>query len=247
MTRTKRGIIATVHNRRNDLLEVSDVSTVLDFLANCFEGVFLAISDVTDPLLTHLLNAHHQCKTMIIPANGAGDARRKAVRAAKEAYPALTSFQLCDFDRLLTWQTSFPDELAQISQLEIGKETYCILGRTPQAFDSHPQAWRVTEALVNQVAQACFQLEDVDITAGSEIFSASLIDVFLKDNHARLNDGEWPRKVLTYGGNLMYHACDGLCYADRNRDGLSDDPMRQLMGRLQLAAAITKSLYEERV
>lgn len=245
MKRLDRGIIATVHSRRRQEMEETEVLSLLNFLDSHFTGVFMVISDVTHKTLLQLFNAHPSCKTMVIPAKGAANARRKAVFGAKEAYPELQSFQLCDFDRLLTWYTMYPNELAQISQLDIGKDTYCILGRTTRAFESHPQPWRMTEVLVNQVAEAYFKIPHVDITAGSEIFSATLINLFLQENRGRLNDGEWPRKVVANRGNLMYHACDGLCYAPRNQDGMTDDPARQLMERLQLAAAITKSLYEE--
>ncbi len=246
MKQSSRGMIATVHYRGREAFDETLVMSLLDFLSIRFAGIFFTISDATNDELVRMLQADDRCKTLMIAAKGAGDARRRAVTAAKAEFPNLSSFQLCDFDRLLTWYDYFPDELSHMSRLPVEKDSYCILGRTPNAFDSHPYAWRVTESLVNQVAEKLFQIDHVDITAGSEIFATSLIDIFLRDNRGRLNDGEWPRIVLANGGKLTYQACDGLCYASRNHDGMSDDPARQLTERLQIAAAITQSLYDER-
>ncbi|MFQ7654920.1 MAG: hypothetical protein ACLRKY_11960 [Enterococcus gallinarum] len=108
-------------------------------------------------------------------AVGAGPARRQAVARAGKTFPQLASFQLCDFDRLITWCEEYPDELSALSCQPFPTNTFCILGRTKKVFLSHPTAWQRTEKLVNEIAAEVFHIKGLDITAGSVLFSAELI------------------------------------------------------------------------
>lgn len=242
----KRGIIATIHITRQDQLTLTEVKKTVYWLQKNFSVVMFSISDKTKKEVQHYLSSQSGIETVTLPVCGAAKARQLLVAAAANAHPEVSSFQLCDFDRLATWVSSFPEELAVLAQKPIEKFEYQILGRTPKAFLSHPKAWRQTEALVNEVASEVLKLPNVDITAGSALFSASVIPYLLLPSDYRLNDGLWPRRVQQSGGILSYQACDGLMYIPTlNQSHLEDESSYQLMGRLQLAASITKSLFEE--
>jgi len=140
---------------------------------------------------------------------------------------------------------TYPEELVAISKKPLPANTYCILGRTARAFASHPQTWQRTERLINEIAADFFQIEEVDIAAGSALFPISLIPTLLKNNNARLNDGEWPRNVQRSGGTIVYQACDGLRFDERNKDPFEHESAFQLMQRPQVAADISESFYTE--
>lgn len=101
------------------------------------------------------------------------------------------------------------------------------------------------ERLINEIAADFFQIEEVDIAAGSALFPISLIPTLLKNNNAHLNDGEWPRNVQRSGGTIVYQACDGLRFEERNKDPFEHESAFQLMQRLQVAAIISESFYTE--
>ena len=157
----------------------------------------------------------------------------------------LDSLHICDFDRVVTWIETYPEELVAISKQPLPENTYCILGRTARAFASHPQTWQRTECLINEIATDFFQIEEIDVAAGSALFPISLIPTLLKNNNARLNDGEWPRNVQRSGGTIVYQACDGLRFDERNKDPFEHESAFQLMQRLQVAADISESFYTE--
>lgn len=243
----QRGIIATLHITSKDTISLSDVEKTITILRSYFSQVILAVSEVTRPeIKQYLRQLCPQVSLFELPAVGAGPARRQAVARSGEAFPQLASFQLCDFDRLITWCEEYPDELAALSCQPFPANTFCILGRTKKAFVSHPTAWQRTEKLVNEVAAEVFNIKDLDITAGSVLFSAELIPLLVSADTSRWTDGEWPTKVKQQGGHILYQACEGLCYKERNADHLESQPAYQLMRRLQIAAAIAESLYLER-
>lgn len=243
----QRGIVATLHITSKDTISLSDVEKTITILRSYFSQVILAVSEVTKPeIKRYLWQLPPQIYLFELPAVGAGPARRQAVARAGKTFPQLASFQLCDFDRLITWCEEYPDELSALSCQPFPTNTFCILGRTKKAFLSHPTAWQRTEKLVNEIAAEVFHIKGLDITAGSVLFSAELIPLLVSADSSRWTDGEWPTKVKHHGGHIFYQACEGLCYKERNTDHLQAQPAYQLMRRLQIAAAIADSLYLER-
>jgi hypothetical protein len=54
-----------------------------------------------------------------------------------------------DFDSLLHWIETYPAELHSVVA-KLASSDMTIIGRTPRAFDTHPESQRVTEAWVNR-------------------------------------------------------------------------------------------------
>ncbi|MGB0389132.1 MAG: hypothetical protein ACPGWR_30280 [Ardenticatenaceae bacterium] len=129
--------------------------------------------------------------------------------AAEGAHPY---FLLIDFDRLIHWEANYPDELRKVEQL-IQNYDLLVLGRTHRAFESHPEAQRETERLINSAFVTTFG-EPWDITGGARGVSAA--GVATLSEHSRCKnigvDGEWPVLCARLGLQVGYFAAEGLEY-----------------------------------
>jgi len=125
-----------------------------------------------------------------------------------------------DFDRLLRWVETRPDEWRRT--VEIVRSSEClVIGRTELAYRTHPEAIRKTEAISNMVISHLLN-KNVDVSAGSKGFSREAAE-FLMENcqpgHALGTDGEWPLVLQRGGFDIDYLEVDGLDWesADRHR------------------------------
>jgi hypothetical protein len=132
---------------------------------------------------------------------------------------------LCDWDRLLHWAEFHPDELCEVVAA-IPSYDFLIMGRTTQAFSSHPRVQRDTETLINHVFGLSWG-QPLDITAGARGLSRraarALIDLPDPEPTAG-NDGAWPL-YLARDPELVigYAATDGLEWEtpDRHADAIA--------------------------
>lgn len=92
-----------------------------------------------------------------------GEARRDVVIESLKAGDTHTLH--CDFDRVLHWAETYPDELVQVVA-KLPSHDFTVLGRTPRAFDSHPLIQRDTERIINHV-YALASRNEWDITAAA--------------------------------------------------------------------------------
>jgi len=152
-----------------------------------------------------------------------------------------------DMDRLLHWVETRPGEWKQMIG-EIPKYECIIFGRTPSAFNTHPQALISTEKISNQVVSNILKM-DMDVSAGSKSFSRSAAQ-YLVDQHQEGNsigtDAEWPIRLKQAGFKLEYIQVEGLDWesADQFKD-------KAAMGSEQAKAAVDydadPSHWEKRV
>jgi hypothetical protein len=116
-----------------------------------------------------------------------------------------------DFDRLLRWVETRPQEWRQ-TLASLDQADCTILGRTPVAYASHPQALVQTEAISNRVVS---QLLDrpVDASAGGRGFSSRATAFALANSRpvrALGTDAEWPVLLRRAGFTIDYRTVDGL-------------------------------------
>ena len=186
----QRGIVATLHITSKDTISLSDVEKTIMILRSLFfRIVILAVSEVTKPeIKRYLWQLPPQIYLFGLPAVGAGPARRQAVARAGKAFPQLASFQLCDFDRLITWCEEYPDELSALSCQPFPTNTFCILGRTKKAFLSHPTALAADrKSWSMKLQRKFFHIKGLDITAGSVLFSAELIPLLVSADSSKMD------------------------------------------------------------
>lgn len=135
-----------------------------------------------------------------------------------------------DLDRLLRWVERRPaewrDTLARIPTCD-----YLVIGRTPNAYASHPQALVQTEALSNTVISHLVG-QAMDVSAGSKGFSRQAASYVVehtrpgraRSGHALGADGEWTVLLKQAGYQLGYIEVDGLDWesADRYQSQAAD-------------------------
>lgn len=188
-----------------------------------------------------------------------GHARRHVLRMALEA--AAQHFHFCDLDRALHWAAWYPAELDQVLR-EVQEYDFLVLGRTPEAFASHPPDQTLTESLANTVFNLATG-RGWDIAAASRGISAAAARYLLEHSQEATfgTDAEWPM-LLWHAGTFRvgYRECDGLgfetadAYPDEvaaagGRDAWrfqrSQDPAAWVR-RLELATAIARAAVETR-
>ena len=130
-----------------------------------------------------------------------------------------------DMDRLLRWIEQRPDEWQQTLS-EIQTCDYLIIGRTAQAYQTHPAALVQTEALSNAVISYIIGAQ-LDVSAGSKGFSlaaARYVVEHTTPGHALGTDGEWTVLLKHAGFKMRYIEVDGLDWesADRYQANAAD-------------------------
>jgi hypothetical protein len=123
-----------------------------------------------------------------------------------------------DFDRLLRWVETRPEEWQRtVSAIQ---EADCLLvGRTPAAYATHPQALVQTEAISNRVISHLLG-RPVDVSAGSKGFSRTAAAYVIANTipgHALGTDGEWPVLLQRAGFRVDYISVDGLDWESADR------------------------------
>ncbi len=195
-------------------------------------------------LYSHLVVALIDCDTetrmalermpdlhLALPPDGA-HSRVAALRAACATDAAYLHY--CDMDRLIRWVETHPDELRRTVEA-IPTADCLILGRTPAAYNSHPEAMLTTERVINTVASHLLGLP-VDICAGSKGLSLPLVRFLLTQiPEDGWGDVSWAILARQAGFSVAYLAADGLDYetADRYQPRAAD-----AAAQLRLAAAI---------
>ena len=135
-----------------------------------------------------------------------------------------------DFDRLLHWLETRPDELRDAIN-HIKKADCTVIGRTKEAFDTHPQSMIQTEKLFNDVFSN-YLGQSMDFGAGSRGFSRRAVEIILDQctNKESLQmDVGWTVLLEQAGLSIQYLAVDGLDWEtpDQFRDEVATEEIRQ--------------------
>lgn len=231
----------TLHELDDQRYQTDVIQSVCQNWLSFYDEVWVGVSSVTSKRLRRGLQDVPNTQVVDVAPNGVVYARKAILSAVVSQVSDDATLQLADFDRMVTWSQIAPEEFKLLTQ-PLPVNTHEILGRTARAFSSHPFEWRETERLTNLVSQSFFGIDDLDITAGSERFSADLVPLLLT-SVAKMNDAEWPRMVKLTGGRVLYRSCEGLAYRPETNKSRISDSARELTARLRLAATITQSLY----
>lgn len=123
-----------------------------------------------------------------------GRKRREALKLALRSDASLVL--VCDFDRLLHWVVTHPDELESIVTVSVDSDL-TVLGRSQRAWETHPRCMRQTEALVNQIFGSMTR-RSWDLMVGARVFSRrGAEEVVLNCADDRISvDVSWPLHAL---------------------------------------------------
>ncbi len=142
--------------------------------------------------------------------------RHLALRRALEL-PA-SHIHYCDFDRLLRWVETRPEEWER-TVAAVEHSDCLIIGRTAQAYQTHPQALIQTEKISNAVVSHLLGRK-LDLLAGSRGFSRRAAQFLLAHSPAGRavgTDAEWPVLLHRAGFELDYVEVDGLDWETADR------------------------------
>jgi hypothetical protein len=147
-----------------------------------------------------------------VDARIAGDWKRGRHIALESALrDGSTHMLYVDFDRLLRWAELFANELEQVvAQLQTVE--CLIVGRTPQAFATHPRSLRDTEQVANDVFSHLFG-QSVDICVATRGFAQGAAEFVLAQGKAATSlevDGEWPLLLHQADYRVHYVAINGM-------------------------------------
>jgi hypothetical protein len=149
--------------------------------------------------------------------------RHSAIQKALET--SASHVHYADMDRLLRWVETKPREWQH--SVEVLQKTDClIIGRTEEAFRTHPRAIQQTERIVNMVFSHLLG-QPVDLCAGSKGFSRRAVKFLVASSppgRALGTDAEWPMLLHRAGFAVDCLAVDGLDWesADRYRTQAAD-------------------------
>lgn len=106
---------------------------------------------------------------------------------------------VCDFDRILHWVKTYPNELKDIVELLPSNTGVTFIGRSKRAFETHPKTQKQTEEIVNILASEVAGI-DVDIMSGSFAMDMEAVKKILK--HSRRNDFSFYAEFLSIAKRL---------------------------------------------
>lgn len=234
--------ITTIHDPYQKL--VDEISSYGPKITALFDEVYLCISDQTQPSVIAACREDF-ANIKVIKKRGAADARRQVLQFALSSTTQRQEMMYCDFDRVITWLKLYPEELGEVVHRFASHfpHEYVVVGRTPEAFETHPAAWKDTEMITNKMSALAFGIDGLDITAGAAIFSRNAGERIAAFSKATHTDCEWPKIIQDNGGSLGEIKVDGLSYLEINR-GNTTSELQEYHERLVLAAKITSVLLD---
>ncbi|MBZ0297790.1 MAG: hypothetical protein K8L99_34865 [Anaerolineae bacterium] len=130
-----------------------------------------------------------------------------------------------DMDRLLRWIELRCEEWQQTVEA-IGQADCLVIGRTKQAWETHPQSLRQTEHIPNTLFSDLLG-QAVDLSSGSKGFSRAVVELLVRNTQVGRSlgtDAEWVILPQRAGYKLETLLVDGLDWetADRHRDQAAD-------------------------
>lgn len=215
-------VLAATWNPRG---EIRRFERILERLHETYEGICISLpAQPDDPagqavLLERLAGSAVSCYINHDWSWG----RYMALKLASQS--AAPWIHYADMDRLIRWIEQRPDEWLKTLTL-IPTCDYLVIGRTAQAYQTHPAALVQTEAMSNAVISHIVGTP-MDVSAGSKGFSQAAARYVLEHTtpgHALGTDGEWTVLLKHAGFKMAYKEVDGLDWesADRYQANAAD-------------------------
>ncbi|WP_404346812.1 hypothetical protein LG311_14100 [Sutcliffiella horikoshii] len=203
-----------------------------------YTELYITISDESSITLLDQIQKS-KFKVQVIPKKGAAAARREVVSLGLSGQSDY--YHYCDLDRLLTWGANHIEELKFLtSNLPICD--YLILGRSERAMNTHPEEWVQTEKITNRICSLELGME-VDITAGSCLFSRESAEYINDYSKEKMTDAEWAMIVHRIAKlEIGYVPVEGLEYHEEvNGITRSLSESEKWMSRLKLSSIISET------
>lgn len=129
----------------------------------------------------------------------------------------------CDFDRVLHWVKSYLKEYTAVQKHS--EFDFLLLGRTHQAFASHPKTQKVPEGTLNYYCSNLLGKMLMDFGAAVFCMTKEIAKTILGKSKADYGIyAEWPMIAATHAKNFGYVEVDGLEWETSDR---FDDEIRK--------------------
>jgi hypothetical protein len=200
--------------------ELARFKRLYERFASIYDGMTVALHDRNHREEIDALDERNVAYVLYEDFSG----RHATVKAALEQTSA-THIHYLDMDRALRWIETRPEELVQTVQT-IRSTDSLIIGRTEQAYATHPRCLYETEMLFNAVFSQWYG-RNMDFGAGSTGLSRRAAE-FLMEHSSSADaldmDGEWRVLLKRAGFRWDYAAVDGLDWetADQFLDAAAD-------------------------
>ena len=228
--------------------ELPHLQQLLPQLEQSYTAIFVAVPPEGMPE-TQSLNAHPKMTLFEMPARGWG--RYLVLEHALAIEPDYIHY--ADLDMLLHWIERDAQEWRET--LAAIQENDClVIGRTPRAFQSRPQAIQQTERLINLVFSHLLG-QAMDFGLGNRGYSQRGAQcVIQQSTPGQWGDAEWPVLIQRAGLVVAYRAVDAVDWEtpDHYQNEVADPTTRQKMAaayvqdpkkwawRVQIAQAIVE-------
>lgn len=199
--------------------ELSRLLRLWPRLTEVYEHGVVAVMPGADPDDVQRLRAQPSVSVRVVPRSAGS--RYRAIEGALET-PA-SHIHLADLDRLVRWAETRPEEWRRA--VEAVQQSDClVVGRTECAMQTHPQALRQTERLINAVFSDALG-QPLDLGGGMRGFSRAVARVVLANSQPGWwGDAAWPVIAQRAGFAVRYLAVDGMDWEtpDRYRERAAD-------------------------
>lgn len=204
-------IIATTLHEPSFRLEKS-FEKALSFIQNYNPHIIVSCtSETSSKVIKTLQNEGISAK--ISPNDSQIETYLYAVRSAvnvceKKSYQNIF---YVDFDRLLHWINTYPDELLDVMKRSLNYDLLHI-GRSERAFETHPETQKDTESIINHIGSKVLGLsKDIDLISVSYIFTRELAKILFNYTY-NTSVGfycTWPVILWTHAKNPNYIKVEG--------------------------------------
>jgi hypothetical protein len=215
--------LATAWNPRGEL---NRFQRLYPLLQSVYHHMVITLPPQTAPQVIAALQSMTHVTPIVTPAWPQG--RYLSLKFALET--GTDHIHYADFDRLLRWVETRPDEWRQTVRVVVLSDCL-VIGRTERAWDSHPRALRETEAISNRVFSHLLG-KTLDLSAGSKGFSRVAAQVLVENSRPDRPmgaDSEWIVLLHRSGFAVDAIQVDGLDWesADRYQAAAADGPAQR--------------------
>lgn len=206
-------LASTFHDTDNRLEE--SIIKYGGVIKKTFQSSYIVVTPSTNQQVINTLNnlkfeTSKGSKTII-------SAYKKALKQALTNNPKHIFY--CDFDRILHWASTYPNEFKKITNSYFDHD-FLLIGRTARAFKTHPETQAVTEGIANQLASKILGFkENRDIISACWRATSKLVEKLL-ESPAKNTYGfycEWPIVTWRNSMNPIYIEVEGLEWETPNR------------------------------
>ncbi len=205
-------ITTTIHDPDAGLKWLSELH-VASLLKVC-DSLIVVATPATNPQYLDRLTAQG-CTVFRASKNIPGRVYYEAVRRGYET--GAERIMYCDFDRLLHWVHTFPDDLKRMPRRLSGDMTF--VERLPEDYKAHHEALYETEQLANKVlSYRLGKKECHDHLSGCFLLSrraAKIVVRYPTDGYQFY--GWWPMKVRAAKLKVSYRSSPGLAWETPDR------------------------------